>query len=1018
MGILGLVTKGDLGQLDAQASRIFAQVQAGQRATLLQPVEALGDAGQALCNHLNGIISALQEKLDENTQKLDSTVTDINKLVAAQAEMSRQHNEFGKISHMIDSSEFHGEFRDIAENVNAMVKAHIAVKMRMVELVRKYAAGDFTDKMEDLPGEKTIVSDTVQKVRFQLETNATELKRFMEEMSLMSVQHNTHGIISHKLNASAFRGKYAEMAQGVNDMVQAHINVKMRMVELIRKYATGDFTDRMQSLPGEKMIVSDTVQQVRDQLEINAVELQKFMDEMSLMSSKHNEFGIISHKLNKEAFRGKFGEMAAGVNDMVQAHINVKMRMVELIKKYAAGDFSDRMETLPGEKKVVSDAVQQVRDQLEINAVELQKFMDEMALMSNKHNESGIISHKLNAASFRGKFSDMATGVNDMVQAHINVKMRMVELIKKYAAGEFSDVMEPLPGEKRVVSDTVEAARVELLTSNQIQQRVNECISAYANNDFSQIIEDFPGDKRVVSDTVQSVRNKMEAAAIEATANLRVRSALDNASSPLLVSDAKRNVVYLNESARGLLARHENALRSLIPNFSLRDLLKGGQLDMFFVDPKAKEALRGASSSTQFGSLVSKDVVLNMTIAPVMGKDDELQGLVLELLDRTQEVAIEEEVSRIVDAAADGDFSQRIDMKNKEGFKLVLSEGVNRMLGTTQDGLQDVVRVLSALSAGDMTQTITAPYAGLFAQVKEDVNATIARLKEVIRDVRQNSDSLNNAAVEISRTSQSISAGASTQAAGVEEVSASIEQMAASIQQNSENSRVTDQIATKAASEAKEGGSAVAGTLQAMREIAAKIGIVDDIAYQTNLLALNAAIEAARAGEHGKGFAVVATEVRKLAERSQVAAQEIGNLAENSVRTAEKAGVLLQEMVPAINRTSDLVQEITAASKEQTNGVQQINQAMVSLNQQTQQNAAASEELAATAEEMSAQARTLQNLMAFFNTGEGSLAAAGQLANQAKRMGLHPQGNFRSPSPSRAKAHSFQEDGFGDFEEL
>jgi len=284
--------------------------------------------------------------------------------------------------------------------------------------------------------------------------------------------------------------------------------------------------------------------------------------------------------------------------------------------------------------------------------------------------------------------------------------------------------------------------------------------------------------------------------------------------------------------------------------------------------------------------------------------------------------------------------------------------------------------------------------------------------------VRQNSDSLNTAAVEISKTSQSISGGASSQAAGVEEVSASIEEMAASIQQNSENSRVTDQIATKAAQEAKEGGLAVAGTLQAMREIAAKIGIVDDIAYQTNLLALNAAIEAARAGEHGKGFAVVATEVRKLAERSQVAAQEIGDLAANSVRTAERAGNLLQEMVPAINRTSDLVQEITAASKEQTNGVQQINQAMVSLNQQTQQNAAASEELAATAEEMSAQARTLQNLMAFFNTGEGSLAAAGQLANQAKRMGLHPQGNFRSPSPSRAKAHSFQEDGFGDFEEL
>ena len=190
--------------------------------------------------------------------------------------------------------------------------------------------------------------------------------------------------------------------------------------------------------------------------------------------------------------------------------------------------------------------------------------------------------------------------------------------------------------------------------------------------------------------------------------------------------------------------------------------------------------------------------------------------------------------------------------------------------------------------------------------------------------------------------------------------------MTASISQNTENANLTDNMATKAASEAAEGGQAVGKTVEAMKSIASKIGIIDDIAYQTNLLALNAAIEAARAGDHGKGFAVVAAEVRKLAERSQIAAQEIGGLATNSVQQAERAGNLLSEIVPAIQRTSDLVQEIAAASAEQSSGVAQINSAMMPLNQVTQQNASASEQLAATAEEMGAQAEQLQQTMTFF----------------------------------------------------
>jgi methyl-accepting chemotaxis protein len=270
------------------------------------------------------------------------------------------------------------------------------------------------------------------------------------------------------------------------------------------------------------------------------------------------------------------------------------------------------------------------------------------------------------------------------------------------------------------------------------------------------------------------------------------------------------------------------------------------------------------------------------------------------------------------------------------------------------------------------------------ASLLYSMKAMIDKLSGVVSDVSASAEALASASEEISATAQSLSQAASEQAAGVEETSSSVEQMTASIAQNTENAKVTDCMAGKAAAEAAEGGAAVRSTVDAMTQIAKKISIIDDIAYQTNLLALNAAIEAARAGEHGKGFAVVAAEVRKLAERSQVAAQEIGEVAGSSVELAQKAGKLLDEMVPSIKKTSDLVQEITAASEEQSSSVGQINAAIGQLSQTTQQNAASSEELAATAEEMSGKAEELQQAIGYFKVTGMAGQRRGAAARQPK----------------------------------
>jgi methyl-accepting chemotaxis protein len=300
--------------------------------------------------------------------------------------------------------------------------------------------------------------------------------------------------------------------------------------------------------------------------------------------------------------------------------------------------------------------------------------------------------------------------------------------------------------------------------------------------------------------------------------------------------------------------------------------------------------------------------------------------------------------------------------------------------------VNEALNAATRIAEGDLTVKIESDSKDEVGMLMSAMQNMIAKLTQIIGEVRTAADNLTNAAGQVSSTAQSLSQSSSEQAASVEETTSSMEQMSASITQNTENAKVTDGMAAKAAKEAAEGGEAVSKTVEDMKSIASKIGIIDDIAYQTNLLALNAAIEAARAGDHGKGFAVVAAEVRKLAERSQVAAQEIGNLASSSVKQAERAGSLLTEMVPTIRKTSDLVQEIASASSEQSSGVGQINGAMGQLNQATQQNASASEELAATAEELGSQAEQLQQTMTFFqieNSQRSNARSAGATSTRA-----------------------------------
>jgi len=466
-------------------------------------------------------------------------------------------------------------------------------------------------------------------------------------------------------------------------------------------------------------------------------------------------------------------------------------------------------------------------------------------------------------------------------------------------------------------------------------------------------------------------------------ATQRIMEALNNTSTNVMIADANRTIIYMNRSVEAMLRQSEHEIRQALPHFSV-DKILGSSMDIFHRNPAHQASLLDKLDRKYESLIKVASCHFRLTASPIVSKEGERLGTVVEWLDRTIEVQTEQEISRIVTAAAAGDFSQRADTEGKQGFFLMLANNLNSLIETSDRGLQDVARVLMALADGDLTTRIYNDYEGTFNDLKNYSNQTAEKLSFMIQDIQRAADTINTASAEIAQGNADLSSRTEEQASSLEETSASMEELTGTVKLNADNASQANALASKASEVAVDGGELIQQVVQTMasinesaRKIADIIGVIDGIAFQTNILALNAAVEAARAGEQGRGFAVVASEVRSLAQRSANAAKDIKALISDSVSKIEsgnslvgKSGDTMKEIVIAIKRVNDIMAEIASASNEQAIGIDEISKAVVQMDEMTQQNAALVEEAAAAAESMQSQAQQLSDSVASFRVDD------------------------------------------------
>ncbi len=697
-----------------------------------------------------------------------------------------------------------------------------------------------------------------------------------------------------------------KIVQGVNDTLDAVIGPLNVAAEYVDRIAKGDIPNKItDSYNGD-------FNEIKNNLNTCIDAINGLVDGMNNMSSQH-DLGDIDAVIDINKFQGTYKNMAAGVNNMVQGHITVKKKAMACIAEFGNGNFEAPLDKFPGKKAFINDTIEKVRENLK-------SLISDTNILVNAAVQ-GKLAIRADASKHQGDFKKIVQGVNNTLDAVIGPLNVAAEYVDRIAKGDIPNkITDSYNGDFNEIKNNLNTC---IDAINGLVDGMNNMSSQHDLGDIDAVIDinKFQGTYKNMAAGVNNMVQGHITVKKKAMACI-AEFGNGNFEAPLDKFPGKK--AFINETIEQVRAN----LKALITDTNI--LVKAA------IEGKLATRADAGKHKGDFRKIVQG---VNETLDSVIGP----LNVSAEYVDR---IAKGEIPNKITDNY-NGDFNE-------------IKNNINILI----DAMNEITGVAEEIASGNLN--VTAKERSQDDKLMRAMSVMISGLTQIVDEVKDTVENVTSGSQELSKSSEQLSQGATEQAASAEEASSSMEQMTANIKQNADNAQQTEKIAQKSAEDAKEGGKAVAETVEAMKEIASKISIIEEIARQTNLLALNAAIEAARAGEHGKGFAVVASEVRKLAERSQSAAGEISKLSANSVKVAERAGEMLSTILPDIQKTAELVQEISAASNEQNSGAEQINNAIQQLNQVIQQNASSSEEMASTTEALNNQAVQLQQTIAFF----------------------------------------------------